>query len=64
MWRMIEWAPRSHGRVCTRPREHSAGDVASPDGYLRRMVEKAGAGKLHLERSFYGRLRWAGGMTY
>ncbi|UOA16890.1 replication initiation protein RepC [Sulfitobacter dubius] len=33
-------------------RKHSAGEVASPDGYLRRMVEKAGAGKLHLERSF------------
>ncbi len=25
-------------------------------GYLRGMVEKAGAGELHLERSFYGRL--------
>lgn len=36
--------------------KHSASEVASPDGYLRRMGEKAGAGKLHLERSFYGRL--------
>jgi len=36
--------------------KHSAGEVASPGGYLRGMVEKAGAGKLHLERSFYGRL--------
>ncbi|MDY6859931.1 MAG: replication initiation protein RepC, partial [Pseudomonadota bacterium] len=36
--------------------KHSAGEVASPGGYLRGMVEKAGAGDLHLERSFYGRL--------
>jgi replication initiation protein RepC len=36
--------------------KHCAGEVASPGGYLRGMVEKAGAGKLHLERSFYGRL--------
>jgi len=36
--------------------KHSAGEVASPGGYLRGMVEKAGAGQLHLERSFYGRL--------
>ncbi|MDO5758685.1 MAG: replication initiation protein RepC [Rhodobacterales bacterium] len=35
---------------------HCAGQVASPRGYLWGMVEKAGAGKLHLERSFYGRL--------
>jgi len=34
----------------------SDGEVASPGGYLRGMVEKAGAGELHLERSFYGRL--------
>ena len=34
----------------------SGGEVASPGGYLRGMVEKAGAGELHLERSFYGRL--------
>ena len=36
--------------------KHSAGEVSSPGGYLRGMVEKAGAGELHLERSFYGRL--------
>ena len=32
------------------------GEVASPGGYLRGIVQKAGAGELHLERSFYGRL--------
>ena len=36
--------------------KHANGEVASPGGYLRGMVEKAGAGELHLERSFYGRL--------
>ncbi len=36
--------------------KHCAGEVASPGGYLRGMVEKAEAGELHLERSFYGRL--------
>ncbi|RKF12466.1 replication protein C [Roseovarius spongiae] len=36
--------------------KHCAGEVASPGGYLRGMVEKATAGELHLERSFYGRL--------
>ena len=36
--------------------KHSAGEVTSPGGYLLGMVEKAGAGQLHLERSFYGRL--------
>lgn len=36
--------------------KHSAGEVSSPGGYLRGMVEKARAGELHLERSFYGRL--------
>ncbi len=36
--------------------KHSSGEVGSPGGYLRGMVEKAGAGELHLERSFYGRL--------
>jgi len=36
--------------------KHSAGEVASPGGYLRGMLEKDGAGELHLERSFYGRL--------
>ncbi|MGR3661781.1 MAG: plasmid replication protein RepC [Paracoccaceae bacterium] len=34
----------------------NAGEVTSPGGYLRGMVEKAGAGELHLDRSFYGRL--------
>ncbi len=36
--------------------KHCTGEVSSPGGYLRGMVEKAGAGELHLERSFYGRL--------
>lgn len=36
--------------------KHSTGEVTSPGGYLRGMVEKAGAGELHLERSFFGRL--------
>ena len=36
--------------------KHCAGEVASPGGYLRGMADKAGAGELHLERSFYGRL--------
>jgi replication initiation protein RepC len=36
--------------------KHCAGEVASPGGFLRGIVEKAGAGVLHLERSFYGRL--------
>ena len=36
--------------------KHARGEVASPGGYLRGMVEKAGAGELHLERSIYGRL--------
>jgi len=36
--------------------KHAKGEVASPGGYLRGMIEKAGAGELHLERSFYGRL--------
>lgn len=36
--------------------KHCAGEVTSAGGYLRGMVEKAGAGELHLERSFYGRL--------
>ena len=33
-----------------------AGLVRSPGGYLRGIVEKARAGELHLDRSFYGRL--------
>lgn len=36
--------------------KHCAGEVYSPGGYLRGMVEKAGAGELHLERRFHGRL--------
>nr|WP_170566063.1 replication initiation protein RepC [Ruegeria atlantica] len=36
--------------------KHATGEVLSPGGYLRGMVEKARAGDLHLERSFYGRL--------
>lgn len=36
--------------------KHAKGEVASPGGYLRGMVRKAGAGELHLERSIYGRL--------
>lgn len=39
--------------------KHAAGEVASPGGYLRGMVQKAGAGELHLERSFFGRLSQA-----
>jgi replication initiation protein RepC len=34
----------------------SDGEVSSPGGYLRGMVKKARTGKLHLRRSFYGRL--------
>ncbi|MEL6242972.1 MAG: plasmid replication protein RepC [Pseudomonadota bacterium] len=40
--------------------KHSAGEVSSPGGYLRGMVQKAQAGELHLERSFYGRLSGVG----
>lgn len=36
--------------------KHSDGLVKSPGGYLRGIVEKAQAGELHLDRSFYGRL--------
>ena len=36
--------------------KHSAGEVSSPGGYLRGMVQKAQTGELHLDRSFYGRL--------
>jgi replication initiation protein RepC len=36
--------------------KHTDGEVTSPGGYLRGMVEKANAGELNLERSFYGRL--------
>lgn len=34
----------------------SDGEVKSPGGYLRGLVEKAQAGELHLDRSLYGRL--------
>lgn len=40
--------------------KHAAGEVSSPGGYLRGMVQKALAGELHLERSFYGRLSGVG----
>jgi len=36
--------------------KHATGEVSSPGGYLRGMVEKGLAGELHLDRSFYGRL--------
>ncbi|MCY4167323.1 MAG: replication initiation protein RepC [Rhodobacter sp.] len=34
----------------------TTGEVKSPGGYLRGLVERAQVGELHLERSFYGRL--------
>lgn len=37
--------------------KHSLAEVISPSGYLHGMAKKAGAGELHLDRSFYGRLR-------
>lgn len=40
--------------------KHSAGEVSSPGGYLRGMVQKAQEGQLHLDRSFYGRLAGQG----
>ncbi len=36
--------------------KHASGEVSSPGGYLRGMVQKAQDGELHLDRSFYGRL--------
>ena len=39
----------------------SNGEVKSPGGYLRGLVERAQIGELHLDRSFYGRLSGAGG---
>ncbi|WP_299682587.1 plasmid replication protein RepC [uncultured Roseobacter sp.] len=36
--------------------KYSTGEVSSPGGYLRGMVQKAQAGELHLDRSFYGRM--------
>jgi len=34
----------------------ATGEVKSPGGYLRGLVERAQVGELHLDRSFYGRL--------
>ena len=39
----------------------TTGEVRSPGGYLRGLVERAQVGELHLDRSFYGRLNGAGG---
>lgn len=39
----------------------SDGEVKSPGGYLRGLVEKAKIGELHLQRSFFGRLSEARG---
>lgn len=39
----------------------TTGEVKSPGGYLRGLVERAQVGELHLDRSFYGRLNGAGG---
>jgi len=39
----------------------TTGEVKSPGGYLRGLVERAQVGELHLDRSFYGRLSGAGG---
>jgi replication initiation protein RepC len=36
------------------------GEIKSPGGYLRGLVERAQIGQLHLDRSFYGRLNGAG----
>ena len=33
----------------------ASGEIVSPNGYLRGMAKKAGAGELNLERSLYGR---------
>ena len=38
----------------------SDGEVKSPGGYLRGLIEKAQIGELHLDRSLYGRLNGAG----
>ncbi|KPB00667.1 plasmid replication protein RepC [Ahrensia marina] len=40
--------------------KYETGEVKSPGGYLRGMIEKAQKGELHLDRSFYGRLSEAG----
>ncbi len=39
----------------------TTGEVKSPGGYLRGLVERAQVGELHLDRSFYGRLSGQGG---
>jgi replication initiation protein RepC len=36
--------------------KHSNGQVLSPGGYLRALVQRAQAGELHLDRTFFGRL--------
>ena len=36
--------------------KHAVGEVSSPGGYLRGMVQKAQDGELHIDRSIYGRL--------
>ena len=36
--------------------KYEGGEIKSPGGYLRGIVEKARSGELHLDRSFYGRL--------
>lgn len=43
--------------------KYSSGEVSSPGGYLRGIVEKAKAGELHLARSFYGRMSERGIMN-
>ncbi|MEM8651831.1 MAG: plasmid replication protein RepC [Pseudomonadota bacterium] len=43
--------------------KHSTGEVSSPGGYLRGMVEKAKSGDLHLDRSIYGRLNLHRGVS-
>lgn len=39
--------------------KYSSGEVSSPGGYLRGIVDKHKSGDLHLARSFYGRLNEA-----
>ena len=41
--------------------KYCRGEIQSPVGYLRGLTRKAGAGELHLDRSFYGRI--AGGRS-
>lgn len=43
--------------------KYSSGEVSSPGGYLRGIVEKAKSGELHLARSFYGRMSERGIMN-